>query len=647
MVYVLRANPKPLFGNKFSSCTLRQSTVAWAAIVMFVIACLSTAHAHIVSERPWHPVAAAYRTMLFFGNLQPVPWSRISDAYRNKSLASTVDRPARDYFSGNQAEIGRSIEQAFQSKDRHALYSTSTRGVSQLIRASIAAARRGLSDQAGAQRKLQTAEALYRAFADFVAQADPHAHKRIGRAWLTLANSLGSKGLLGVGKVDADAAAFASAEKEIADYLKMSFEPEKFRPRSMYQPVPEPVFAAGRSVKIAAWLPPGTNLNDQSPLPRLVLNFEERGIDEKSLPLIAYGDMLFDSPLIFGEPASSLGITCSTCHNRSDINQSFFIPGISHQKGAIDVRGSHFNPLFNDRRGNSLDIPSLRGLRFTGPYGRDGRFASLRDFTRNVIVSEFAGAEPTPFMLDSLVAYMLEFDFLPNAKVDRQGRLTDKASAAALRGEVLFRKPFPEMDGKSCATCHVPSANFLDRKAHNIGSTAPGYVGAREGSFDTPTLLAARFTAPYFHDGSLPTLESVVDWFNNRYELRLGSMERSDLVAYLNAVGDADEPYQEFKGRSTQFRLAWEELTTFASTLDTLLPKRDVKHAELLLATVASDLAADASGMSNLAAKPKVYELASLLARVRKSVVNQNWSAAKMTWETFKRRQQRYDEDMY
>ena len=59
----------------------------------------------------------------------------------------------------------------------------------------------------------------------------------------------------------------------------------------------------------------------------LALNFEERGFEESDIPLVAYGDMLFDSPEIFGDPGRSLGITCSTCHNRSDINNSFFIPG--------------------------------------------------------------------------------------------------------------------------------------------------------------------------------------------------------------------------------------------------------------------------------------------------------------------------------
>ena len=127
-----------------------------------------------------------------------------------------------------------------------------------------------------------------------------------------------------------------------------------------------------------------------------MLNFEEQGIDETDLPLIAYGDMLFDSAEIFGNPARDLGVACSTCHNRSDINQRFFIPGVSHQPGAADVDGAFFNPMFNDRRTDPIDIPSLRGLRFTGPYGRDGRFASLRDFTRNVIVNEFAGESRRP-----------------------------------------------------------------------------------------------------------------------------------------------------------------------------------------------------------------------------------------------------------
>jgi hypothetical protein len=106
-------------------------------------------------------------------------------------------------------------------------------------------------------------------------------------------------------------------------------------------------------------------------------------------------------------------------------------------------------------------------------------------------------------------------------------------------------------------------------------------------------------------------------------------------------------PYQKFEGRETVFRLAWEELTTFASTFEVLLPKRDAKHADLMLASVAGDLARDASGMTNLAAKPKVYELATVLTNMRKAIAADNWADAAAQWATFKVLQTKFDEDMY
>ncbi len=585
--------------------------------------------------------------MMFIGELKPVVWDLISEAYDQKHPAAATDRPAKIFFDALPDGAGAAVAKAIAAKDRQALYEAATRATSRLVRRTLAEASDLLASPGKAHQKLLEAQAIYRAFGDFIVQADPAGGKRLGFAWLELTSSVGSDGVLGSGAVAADKSAFEAARKTIDDYLIANFEPERFKTRASLTPLPEAIVVARGEVKVAPWLPPGSNINDQDPLPKLVLNFEERKIKEKDLPLVAYGDMLFDSPMIFGEPARSLNIACSTCHNRGDANQNFFIPGLSHQKGAVDVRGSFFNPLFNDHRRGSLDIPSVRGIRYTGPYGRDGRFGSLRDFVRNVIVSEFAGPEPTPFMLDALVAYMLEFDFQPNSKVDGQGRLTDKASVAAKRGEKLFRKPFPEMDGNSCASCHIPSAHFIDRRTHDIGSGKKGYEDGRDTAFNTPTLLGSRFTAPYFHDGSLPTLASVVDWFNNRYKLKLTRAERADLTAYLNAIGDADEPYQKFEGRNTKFRLDWEELTTFASTFDTLLPLRDAKHADLMLETVAGDLAADASGMTNLAAKPKVYELAGLLQDMRKAIGANDWETAAKRWTTFKELQEKYDEEMY
>jgi len=618
---------------------------------LFSLTCMLVSmptRADVVLEKPWHPIASAYRTAMFMADLPPADWQAIAAAYETPRPVSTSPRPAAEHLSrlGLDAALAE-IRQAIAAEDRAALYAATTRATARALRRQLAAAGQALGTPGAAQAASLEAQALYRAFADMIAQADPDNAARIGRAWLALTTSAGSAGVAGSGRVAADRARFTEAAGVIDAYMAANFDLPAFTRRTRSTPLPETVVLARGEVAVVPWLPPGSDLRQQDPLPKLVLNFEERGIEESDLPLVAYGDMLFDSPEIFGPVARQLGIACSTCHNRGDINRRFFIPGASHQPGAIDVSGGYFNPAFNNRRADSLDIPSLRGLRFTGPYGRDGRFASLRDFTRNVIVNEFAGAEPTPFMLDALVAYMLEFDFLPNGKVDGSGRLTAAASPAARRGEAVFNTPFPGMQGRSCASCHIPSSNFLDRRSHDIGSARASYRNARDGAFDTPTLLGTRFSAPYFHDGSLPTLASVIDWFDRKFALNLGRQRRGDLLAYLEAIGDADEPYQKFDERETPFRLAFEELTTFASTLELLIPRRDAFHADLMLRTVAADLKADAAGMFNRAAIGKVHDLADQLFRIRAAIEAGDWALAEARWAEFKARKEEYDADMF
>jgi len=586
-------------------------------------------------EAPWLPEAAAYRLTLFLGNLAPVPWEKMEQAWSEPYRGSEFPLGAYDWLDRESAVQADDVKEAIEQQDRQAVHAATTRLIALRIEEELDAAL-AARDPAFAQQAVAQAKELYRTFADHIAAADPDASRTLGRAWLELVNATGSVGVLGAGNKAQDTDTMTAARGVISAYLAENYLLSAFAPRATLNAVPETIARTGQPVKLPAALPPGSDIFDQDPLPLLVLNFEEQGIEETDLPLIAYGDMLFDSAEIFGGPARELGVACSTCHNRSDINQRFFIPGASHQPGAVDVDGAFFNPMFNDRRDDPIDIPSLRGLRFTGPYGRDGRFASLRDFTRNVIVNEFAGKEPTPFMLDALVAYMTEFDFLPNSMLTGDGQLTEKAPETARRGEEIFNRSFAGLGNQSCASCHMPSGNFLDRKSYDIGSVAAGYAGSRAGALDTPTLLGTVYTAPYFHDGSLPTLASVVDWFDQTKGLGLTDAERSDLTAYLETVGAADEPYEKFDAANTPFRLAFAELTTFASTLDTLLPKRDAEHILLLTDTVAADLAADAGTMANLSARPDVYALARRLADVGTAVRQQDWAAANASWSLFK-----------
>jgi hypothetical protein len=627
--------------------------LTWAACLGILLALSGPAAGHILREAPWHPIAGAYRSTLFLLGLTPVDWSLIERKWTTdddgRVFGATADERVRQLDAATGSTRWPAIQQALADRDADALYDASTRALAQAIRHQLAEATAALERPGAAATALAEAEQLYRAFADFIRQTDPEGYRELGLAWLDLMSSAGHAGLAEVGGRPADRAAFMAARTTIEDYLTANYEPEVFAPRTSFAAVPEQSLRADPTLSPAPWLPPGSDLNDQTPLPRLVLKFEEQGIDERDLFLIAYGDMLFDSPEIFGEPARSLGLTCSTCHNRSDINQRFFIPGITPKPGVVDVDGSFFNPRFNDHRADAVDIPSLRGIRFTGPYGRDGRFGSLRDFTRNVIVNEFAGAEPTPLMLDALLAYMLEFDFLPAPLLDFDGRIDDRAPEAAKRGEALFMRPFEQMNGRSCASCHIPDSHFTDNRPHDIGSDGGSDGGsyASAGGYDTPTLLNIVHTAPYFHDGSLDTLPDVVAWFDQRYRLDLDEGERADLVAYLEAVGTGEEPYERFDAENTPFRLAAGELSVFLSTLDTLIPARDQVHAELLLRTVATDLAFDASAMSNRYGVAKVHELAESLEPIRLAIVDGRWDEAERLWAAYQALEQQYDPELF
>ncbi|WP_010582068.1 cytochrome-c peroxidase [Schlesneria paludicola] len=124
-------------------------------------------------------------------------------------------------------------------------------------------------------------------------------------------------------------------------------------------------------------------------------------------------------------------------------------------------------------------------------------------------------------------------------------------SASAARGRELF------FGKANCTACHA-GANFTDEKFHNLGvgmsAKMPDLgrydvtkVEKDKGAFKTPTVRNVASTGPYMHDGSLKTLEEVVEWYDkggeaNSYlsdkmkKLNLTTTEKEDLVAYMLAL---------------------------------------------------------------------------------------------------------------
>jgi cytochrome c peroxidase len=124
-------------------------------------------------------------------------------------------------------------------------------------------------------------------------------------------------------------------------------------------------------------------------------------------------------------------------------------------------------------------------------------------------------------------------------------------SESARRGRTLF---FSERGG--CTACHA-GANFTDEQYHNLGigmdqpepDLGRFVVTGNEkdrGAFKTPTTRNVVFTAPYMHDGSLKTLEEVVEWYDKGghpnphlsdkvKKLNLTAQEKQDLVEFMKA----------------------------------------------------------------------------------------------------------------
>jgi cytochrome c peroxidase len=165
-----------------------------------------------------------------------------------------------------------------------------------------------------------------------------------------------------------------------------------------------------------------------------------------------------------------------------------------------------------------------------------------------------------------------------NSKYDKYFKGDLKAlNESEKRGMVLFgiRPDGDDADFKydvtanlkkaNCTSCHV-GQNFGDEQFHNLGIgwlekerkfADPGRFGvepigsknmASLGAFKTPTVRDVSRTAPYMHDGSLKTLEEVVEHYDKggnpnphldkdmRKKLNLSKEEKADLIAFMKAL---------------------------------------------------------------------------------------------------------------
>lgn len=174
--------------------------------------------------------------------------------------------------------------------------------------------------------------------------------------------------------------------------------------------------------------------------------------------------------------------------------------------------------FLRDGIGNGKDVISLVGMMHTSPHNRRATRPDPRECMRTGVTGSHL-IVPEPADIEDLLAYVASLKPEPNPNLP-------KLAAAAERGKTLF-------EGKAnCAGCH-PAPWYTDKKMHNVGILTPTEP---DGRYDTPSLVEAYRTAPYFHDGRAATLHDAMTKHGlgkHGHVDQLTPQEIDDLVAFL------------------------------------------------------------------------------------------------------------------
>jgi cytochrome c peroxidase len=306
---------------------------------------------------------------------------------------------------------------------------------------------------------------------------------------------------------------------------------------------------------------------------------------------ITKGKVELGRQLYFDPRVSRNGtVSCATCHDPAKgwtdhLKSSIGIGGQVGSRNAPTVLNTVYRrALFWDGRAPSLELQAQGPIQNKIEMG-DQSYGEIIERLRAVpgYREQFKKVFGTDVTLDGMVKAIASFErtaLSGDSPYDRYTRGTPEAETfetlkqSEKRGMVLFGLRLQEDDPftvdpkllkkANCTSCH-DGFNFTDEKFHNLGvgfdatrgkfadlgrfAIAP--VGAKNetevGSFRTPTLRDIARTGPYMHDGSEPTLESVVEYYNKGGNpndaldpeikpLNLTDQDKADLVAFMKAL---------------------------------------------------------------------------------------------------------------
>jgi cytochrome c peroxidase len=299
---------------------------------------------------------------------------------------------------------------------------------------------------------------------------------------------------------------------------------------------------------------------------RLPIDKVPDGLPQRPLPKdspltdarVKLGRKLFFDPILSADNS----VACSSCHHPD----RGFASAEARPRGVRGQQVSRRAPtLFNRAYGKSffwdgrvasleeqalrpIENPNEMGSRIPDAVKRLQASKEYRDLFRAAFDEEVTAAN-----LARAIASFERVLLRGDSRVDRFRRKGDHAALTASERAGLWL-----YESKAqCWRCHS-GFNFTDESFHNTGvgwGNKPEDAGrfavtkkaADRGKFKTPTLRGLALTAPYMHDGSLKTLQEVVEFYNKggvanpnldglMKPLNLSKQEVRDLVAFLEAL---------------------------------------------------------------------------------------------------------------
>lgn len=259
-------------------------------------------------------------------------------------------------------------------------------------------------------------------------------------------------------------------------------------------------------------------------------------------------------------------LSCASCHvpekGFADPNQ--FSIGVKGQKGTRQaptiINRAFSRKQFWDGRAASLEEQALGPMTNPIEMGHPNTKSVATRLEKDAhYVAAFKEAFPAEggaindVTIGRALASFERTIMSGNSPYDRFTQLKEQTamSEAAQRGYHLF------LGKANCASCHV-GFNFTDESYHNLGlgvnakrpdlgRYAVSKLDGHQGAFKTPTLREIANTAPYMNDGSLKTLEEVIEFYDkgcrdNKWlsakikPLGLTVQEKQDLVEFLKAL---------------------------------------------------------------------------------------------------------------